>query len=290
MKIALSMDTSCTINKDLAKDLNIFVFPLNVIVDGVEYLDGVTISQDELLTSMRGNKSIKTSTPPPGDIIEYFKNIFAQGYDQIIHFTISSKLSSMNTLFNDISKEYFDNKIIVIDSYSVCSLMLSHVLCAYEMLQNGKSPLEIKDEIEKRKEDSFVVFIPENLKALKNGGRISPTIAALCNLIGIKPVLCFKDGALEKDSITKNVKRTMHDKINELVQKFPKENYDYTLVSFDCDEALIEFLKSELNIFLNGYQTAVLPIAINVCAHCGPGTFGLLVSKKFGKSLYDFIK
>ena len=52
MKIALSTDTSCTINKDLAKDLNIFVFPLNVIVDGVEYLDGVTISQDELLASM----------------------------------------------------------------------------------------------------------------------------------------------------------------------------------------------------------------------------------------------
>ncbi len=47
MKIALSTDTSCGISKELAKKLNIQVFPLNVIVDGQEYLDGITINQDQ---------------------------------------------------------------------------------------------------------------------------------------------------------------------------------------------------------------------------------------------------
>ena len=71
-KIALSTDSSCTISKELAKKLNINVFPLNVIVDGEEYLDGISINQDQLCEFMRGGKVIKTSTPPPTMIVEYF--------------------------------------------------------------------------------------------------------------------------------------------------------------------------------------------------------------------------
>ena len=51
-------------------------FPLNVIIDGEEYLDGVTINQDELKEAMRANKNIKTSTPPMGKVVEYFEDLF----------------------------------------------------------------------------------------------------------------------------------------------------------------------------------------------------------------------
>ena len=47
MKIAISTDTSCTIPSELAKKLNIYVFPLNVIVNGEEFLDTVSINQED---------------------------------------------------------------------------------------------------------------------------------------------------------------------------------------------------------------------------------------------------
>ena len=75
MKIAISTDTSCLLNDFSIKKYPIFVLPLNVIVDGEEYLDGVTINQEQLLLDMTSNKSIKTSTPPLGSIVEYFENI-----------------------------------------------------------------------------------------------------------------------------------------------------------------------------------------------------------------------
>ena len=173
MKIALSTDTSCTISPMLARELSIFVFPLNVIIDGEEFLDGVSINQNELCQAMRAGRIIKTSTPPPSQITDYFRDIFAQGYERIIHFTISSKLSSMNQLFNDISQSNFDGKVIVIDAYSVCSVMLSHVLYAYDELQAGHDIETIVAGVEKRKNAGFISFVPENLTALKNGGRIS---------------------------------------------------------------------------------------------------------------------
>lgn len=290
MKVALSTDTSCSISKELAKKLNINVFPLNVIVNGEEFLDGVTITQDQLLKDMRSGKTIKTSTPPPDSIITYFTELFKQGYDKIIHFTISSKLSSMNTLFNDISREYFDNKVIVIDSYSVATIMLSFVLHAYELINKDVSPEEIKKIIEAKQSKNIAIFIPENLTALKNGGRISPAIAALCNMIGIKPILLLSDGKLEKDSVTRNVKKSLHERITKAVEEFSPNEYDYTICSFDAEQSLVDFLKNELTSILPNYKTPIQPIAINVCAHCGPGTIGILISKKFeNHSITDYI-
>ena len=100
MKILVSADTSCVINYGVLKKNSVSVFPLNVIIDEEEFLDGVTIDQNTLKADMRANKKIKTSTPPLGLVIEYFEDLFALGYDHIIHFTISSKLSSMYNLQN----------------------------------------------------------------------------------------------------------------------------------------------------------------------------------------------
>ena len=123
MKIAISSDSTCAISQAEAKDLNIHIFPLNVIVDGQEYHDGITIDQEKLNSMMRGGSRIKTSTPPPMDIQEYFDKLFEKGYEKIIHFTISSKLSSMFSLFTTSCQEKYGDKIVVIDSRGVCSFM-----------------------------------------------------------------------------------------------------------------------------------------------------------------------
>ena len=48
MKILISTDTSCIVKKGVFDGRDVSVFPLNVIVDGEEFLDGVTIDQDQL--------------------------------------------------------------------------------------------------------------------------------------------------------------------------------------------------------------------------------------------------
>lgn len=292
MKIALSTDTSCTISKEVASKFNIFVFPLNVIIDGEEFLDGVTINQDELCKAMRGNKVIKTSTPPPSSIIEYFNNIFDQGYDYVVHFTLSSKLSSMNQLFNNMSNSEFDGKIIVIDSYSVSCLMLSHVLFAYDEIQKGTDIKELQRLIDERNsKGSFTTFIPENLTALKNGGRISPAVAAIGNMIGLKPVISLTDGELVKDSMTRNMKKAFLEKFEDACQRLSFEEYDYCLASFDGNEQLVKFIKEHIESKFENYTVEVQPIAINVCAHCGPGTIGIIAAPRInGKSIYEYIK
>lgn len=288
MKIRISADTSCLINSEVLKKNGISEFPLNVIVNDVEYLDGVTINQEQLLDYMNNNAVIKTSTPPPGVIIEYFENLFKE-YDQVIHFTISSKLSSMFSLFTNIAKEYFDGKLIVIDSYSGSSLMLSHALYAKEEIEKGTDIETICKNIELRKKDNFVWLIPKNLTTLKKGGRISPAIAAVGNVLGLKPVLSFVDGALVKDGMTKSMKKAFYEKIDQNYLNCPTNLYDYTIISFDGDANVINMLSDYISDKSKGYRPIIGVIPINICAHCGPGTIGVLVTPKInGKSLNEY--
>ena len=224
MKTLISTDTSAVLNYDVFKKNELSVFALNVIVDGEEFLDGITIDQKTLCEAMRSGKSIKTSTPPLGEVIEYFENLFNQGYDQIIHFTISSKLSSMNDLFKNVAANNFPGKLFVVDSYSLSTIMLSQVLYASEEIKKDRPVEDILKELEAFKAESKIVFIPENLTALRNGGRISPTVALIGNMLGIKPVISLTDGELKKEGTTKQVKKFIVESANTMKDYYKKED------------------------------------------------------------------
>ena len=290
MKILISTDTSCLVSSECLKKYDVSVFPLNVIIDGEEFLDGVTINQAELKDAMRSNKKIQTSTPPLGEVIEYFENLLKKDYDHIIHFTISSKLSSMFDLFTNVAKSNFAGKVTVIDSLCLSAPMLAQVFTAYDMANAGASVEDIVKAVEERKGGDSVVFIPENLTALKNGGRISPTIAAIGNIIGMKPVIMLKDGALEKIETTNKIKRAFTQRADECVEKCLPSEYDYSFISFDAIESSFNYIYDYIQNKVGEQKVINGIIPINVCAHCGPGTMGLLVTKKInGKSLNEFI-
>ncbi len=291
MKILVSTDTSCLVSNEVLKKYDISVFPLNVIIDGEEFLDGVTINQDQLKDAMRSGKNIKTSTPPLGLISEYFEEQLNKGYDHIIHFTISSKLSSMNSLFSSVAEKEFNGKITVVDSLGLSLPMLSYVLYAYERADKGDSPSEIVKAIEESKKDNKIVFIPENLTALKKGGRISPNVAFIGNLLGIKPVISLQDGALEKIDTTRRERRYLVDVIKKMAVDYPIADYDYCVIAFDTAEYVLKTVYECMDdIFGEGkYVKGLIPI--NVCAHCGPGTIGVVATRKIGGvSVIDYVK
>lgn len=290
MKVLISTDTSCLLTKDVLQKNGISVFPLNVIIDGEEFLDSVTIDQETLKEAMLSNKVIKTSTPPLGEVVEYFEKLLNEGYDHIIHFTISSKLSSMFNLFSNVAKDNFEGKVTVIDSYGLSAAMLSNVLYAKDEALKGTSVEDIYATIEERKHDGTILFIPENLTALKNGGRISPAIAAIGNTIGLKPIISLKEGELVKTGMTTVVKKVFVERFEKILETYPVDKYDYSLVEFGAKPVIYESIYNNLVSKIEGANIVKGIIPINVCAHCGPGTIGLIASLKINdKSISEFI-
>lgn len=284
MKILVTSDSTCALSREEAEKIGLPILPLNVIVDGNEYHDGIDINPEKLCSMMRKGSIIKTSTPTPYEIESFFDHYLTDDVDHIIHFTISSKLSSMYDLFTNICKQKYGDRVTVIDAYSVCYYMLTHVLTAKKMAEENKSVDEIVTAVKDRIGTGLITFIPETLTYLKNGGRISPAQCFFGNMLGLKPVINFKDGGLFKDSTTRNMKKTLSEVIDRFAaQKLDPEVWEICVVVFDTDEKLVEFVKNKIEEKLPEFTYHIAPLSINVCAHTGPGTIGIGTTRKVGK-------
>jgi len=280
-KLIVTSDSTCAISRAEAEKIGLPIMPLNVIVDGKEYHDGIDITNEQLSAFMVKGAKIQTSTPTPVEIEEFFNKIFAQGYEEIIHFTISSKLSSMFDLFTLTCRNLYGDKVTVVDSLAVCSFMGNHVLTALELAKQGKKREEIVNIIATRLASERIFFIPESLTYLKRGGRISPAVAALGNLINLKPVLAFKNGAIEKDGATRNIKKTIQEELVKMKFKaYSPKKYEIHVIIFDTSAATLEVVRSGIEKFLPDFDVKVTPMSINVAAHAGPGTIGIGINYK----------
>ena len=283
MKIAISSDSTLSISLAEAKERGLFVMPLNVIVDGREYHDNIDISREELTAFMRAGSRISTSTPTPVEIEEYFNKIFAEGYEEIVHFTISSKLSSMFELFSLTCANLFGDKITIIDSKSLCSFMANHVFEAKRLADEGLSRAAIFEAISKRIASEYVIFVPESLTFLKNGGRVSPAVAAIGNWIRLKPILFFQNGEIGKKGATRHLKKAIEEELIELKKKgYDAKKYSLDILQFDTAKSNIELMNHLIEKNFPGFEVNLRPLAINVCAHTGPGTIGVGLNLKVG--------
>ena len=279
-RIAITADTTCAISKEEAKALGLHILPLNVIVDGVEYHDGVDIDNPTLTKMMRGGSVIKTSTPTFKELEDFFDGVFAEGYDKVIHFTISGSLSSMFSMFTLGCEERYGDKVAVIDSKLVCSYMGNLVKYADKLNKEGKPFEEIVELSKERAGLVEIYFLPESMEFLKRGGRVSPALAAIGGLLGIKPVLIFRNAVIEKYGTARSLKQISSKIVEELSKNgYTPEEHEIHIVELDADlnvKVATDFMAKAFP----GFDIKVTPLSINVAAHTGPGTVGIGIVKK----------
>lgn len=281
-KIAISCDSTCSISRKEAAEIGIFILPLNVIVDEVEYHDGIDINNESLAKMMKKGAKIKTSTPTYGELEAFFNDIFAKGYEKIVHICISSKLTSIFNMTTQFCQEYYGDKVTVIDSLSAAAFMGNSVRYAKFLEEHGEDVATIKAKVEERRCTEEALFIPETLTYLKRGGRISPAIATIGNMIGIKPLLILKDGAIEKSgTMVRVVKKALIDELRRFMKdpKYNPDDYELHIASFDC-EILENAIFEEAVDIMHGYLIHKGPLAINVCGHTGPGTIVIGMARR----------
>lgn len=284
-KIIISCDTTIALTKKQIEEKGYNVIPLNAIVDGVEYHDTVDIDANKLSDLMRQGAKVSTSTPTIVEIEEYFDNLFEKtNADFIIHFTISSKLSSMFSLFTRVCEEKYGDKVKVVDSYSICNYIDQEVALATKLANEGHDVDYIINTVKETLIGTGeIVFIPDSLIYLKRGGRISPAVATIANLIGVIPILCFKDGEVGKKGVTRTAKKAFLNAIREWEDTIENFKENYSLVIMSSDDAVEEKVNKVAEI-LKEYAPEMAyfssRISLNVTAHTGPGTVGLGYMKK----------
>ena len=118
MKTAIMTDTNSGITKNIAEKLGIYVIHMPVIIEETTFYENDTITEEEFFHALSTGKHITTSQPSPGDVIDLWDQILADGYDELVYIPMSSGLSNSCAAAIGYSQDY-EGKVEVIDNVRV---------------------------------------------------------------------------------------------------------------------------------------------------------------------------
>lgn len=275
----ITTDTTCDLPEEYLVNHNIDVIALYYSIDDIIYGDDKNIAQTEFYNMMRNGKMPTTMACNPENTEKYFRKHLDAGKD-ILHIAFSSALSSSyNTaavVGRDLSEEYPDRKIIVIDSKSAS---MGEGLVVYKASQNMERGMSIEDNtawIEENKLHFCQQFTVDDLNHLHRGGRVSKTTAVIGTMINVKPILHVDDeGRLIPLSNVRGRKKSLNTLVDNMENYSKGYDNDMVLISHgDCLEDA-EYVKSQIQERLGIKNFMINYVCPTVGAHSGPGTLAL---------------
>ena len=221
-KVAIVTDSNCGMTQAEGKTLGITVIPTPFFINEELYLEDITLTREEFFDKLGEDAEISTSQPAPGDVLDAWDKLLKE-YDEIVHISLSSGLSSSCATATMLAQDY-DGKVQVVDNQRVSAMQKCSVYDAMRLAEQGKSAKEIKEILESEKLNAAAYITVDTLKYLKKGGRVTPAAAALGTVLNIKPVLLVNNEKL--DSIAKvrgwkSAKKTMLELAEEDLKEIP---------------------------------------------------------------------
>lgn len=239
--------------------------PIKVVTEEQEYpddgrLDAVQVA--ETLRSYKGRSS--TSCPNVGDWLAAY-----QGADQVFAITITGALSgSYNAALlaaQDYQQENPEAKVYVLDSLSA-GPELQLLAERLRALFDASTPFEeICVQMEEYKQHTHLLFSLESLNNLARNGRVSPAVAAVARMLGIRVVgTASLSGELEVLVKT----RGEHGALERIVLEMKSRGFvDGPVRILHCSNpAAATRLKNMITTVFEGAEVQIMPCGV-LCSY-----------------------
>ena len=275
MKIAISAESTLDLSKELIKQYEVHVIPFTVLLGEDAYLDGDINAQD-IFDYVDKNKILpRTSAVNEFQYREYFKGLLDEGYEAIIHISLSSEISTSCSQAINASKK-FDN-VYVIDSRSLSTGIALEVIYAAKLVKKGLKPQEIVEKVNARIPYVQASFVIQTLEYLHKGGRCSGLLRFGAAILRIKPQIIVSDGKMApaKKYIGRK-SQVVEAYCRDTLEQFANPDLSvafvtHTLATPEMVAVAIEALKNR------GFKTIYETTAgATITSHCGPQTLGIL--------------
>lgn len=278
--IIITSDSTTDLSKELCERYKITVMPLCITLGDKLYTDGVDITPDDIYAHHdRTGELPKTTATNVGDCLDFFSQFTSQG-KTVIHFTISSEMSST---YNNacMAAEELGN-VYIIDTKNLSTGGGLLVITAAELLSQG---LPVEEIVEKTRETVARVdasFVIDNLEYLYKGGRCSAVAMLGANLLKLKPCIQVKNGKMD---VAKKYRGRYADVLKQyVVDKIG----DYSDIDLDrvfvthagCDPQLVDDIVELVKKTAPFKEVFLTRAGCTVSSHCGANTLGVLFIRK----------
>ena len=285
-KFDIITDSGCDMPESYLKEHNVECVRLGFTMNNVNYEGegGEHITEKEFYQKLRDG-AMPTTYQVTGEMARNrIEKSLKKGRDVLV-LAFSSGLSGTAGSFivaaRDLSKEYPDRKIRVVDS--LCASMGEGLLLDYvvKKADTGASLDETADYAEELKLHVCHFFTVDNLFHLKRGGRVSGATAIVGSILKIKPVMHVNnEGKLIAIGKAMGRKKSLATIVEKLFEVAELDENDPIFISHgDCEED-VEYVKQLILAKRPNTPIMVHYVGTVIGTHSGAGTLAIFSKAK----------
>ncbi len=287
-KLGIVIDSSFGFSEKEALERGFYFVPIVVDFDGKEYASGRNIDIDFMVENMNKKTKVSTAAVKLGELTEAIKKASEES-EKVLVIPLSKGLSSIHGLCEKVAGE-FDN-VTVYDSSLIPPWTYPIREDITKLMQQGDMEAIIK-KLDLVQEYLVGYVMPQDLVALRNGGRITTLQYKAASLLSVQPIIYATNGKLTERPAVK--KRKYSRAVKFVGQEIKKEHDELVAKGYEVEilyvdnsrkadgTARMDELKQEIEShgLKVGRRTILTPAII---CHTGPGTvaaFNYIVGKK----------
>lgn len=277
-KYAIITDSCCDMPYSYIEENNIPFASLTMRFQDKEYKDDFkkSMDADTFYKYLKDGVMPATSQANVND----FYNIFTEALknnEKILYIGVSSGLSgtvNSASVAKKMIEEEGENKIYILDTLTASLGQGLLLMKAVNMKNEGKTIDQVYDYLQSERFKLNTYITVDDLKHLKNGGRISGAAAAIGIVLHIKPVMTLNnEGRIIPCLKIKGRKKVM-SKLREIVTERIEDKDIIAICHAQCPEEA-EKLKNELMADSGIKEVLINEIGPVVGTHGGPGAMGI---------------
>lgn len=283
-KIAIATDSNSGLTPKKADELGIFVLPMPFFINDQLYTEGLTIKRADFFRLQNEGAHISTSQPSPQDLIDLWEKLLEE-YESIIYIPMASTLSSSCATATALAQDY-NGRVTVIDNRRISVTQKQSAMEAKAMADAGHSVEEIRNHLMYTQRDCMIYVTVDNLKYLKQGGRITPAVASVGTLLNLKPVLYIDGEKLDVFTTCRGLKAARKKMIAAIEADIPKRFRARSIDELNLHAACClptadalewkEMLEKHFNT-----ECHLERLPLSIATHVGFGTFGVGLTRKY---------
>ncbi len=271
MKFKIVADASCDMPKEYMEKYDITIIPIEVMFGEDIYPEG--LETKEFYKKIEETGLIPKTAMPNAYKFENFYKDYVNKEDVFVITIVISMELSQTKLQAQMAADNLGMKNVFIEesgSTTVGQGAIIGELCRF--IDKCQDIEKIKEEFYRLKNNIHIYAVIDDLKYLKQSGRLSSTSAFVGNILGVKPIIAIKDGKVMTIAKCKGAQKAENfilDKIENMDTTHP-----FYVVHSDMPagaERLEEKAKQRIG---ENQEVITAQIGCVVGSHVGPTCYG----------------
>ena len=269
---AVVTDSAAYLPQGLIAQHGVLVAPLSVEIDGDEYLEGVDITADEFYGRVGDARSVSTSQPSIGRLIECYQQAAEAGAKHILSIHIGANMSG-TVQSAQLAAESSDVPVTVVDTGQAS---FAEGLCVMEAIEALECGANATDVMERVRSASAVVgntFVVRALELAARGGRLTGDVPD--SVAGV-PVMALMESGMEVVAMAKSLDEavnTMTGHVQTAINNAPGKQFRVG-VGHGASPEIAAALRERIEGLSAVAEVLDYVVGPSMGSHTGPGTAG----------------